>query len=298
MSRGRALVTGYSGFIGRHLLPLLATDFDIVAIGRSKPSLPDLAWIKFDLLSDDLNTLRVTGRDVLIHLAWSLPHGEYWTDSSNALWLQRSLELVRHFLLSGGTRVHITGTCAEYDWSAAMPLNESSSPVIPKGAYGKCKNALHLGCARLCSRFDASLGWYRIFWPYGWDQDDKKFIPGLIHALARGNMTSCLSANLARDYIHVDDVANLIAAAIRSDFSGCLNTGSGKATPLGKIALKIARFLGKEHLLALGQQEISADNPPVVCADVDKQKDIPDYNPAYDIDTGIIDTIKKIIQER
>lgn len=287
------LLTGASGFIGSNLLPLLAKNHKVKAICRMRPShvIPGVEYCELDLLQDDLNGIGSLDCDTLVHLAWGLPHNNYWKDPANLLWLQRSIAMTKIFLANGGKHVHIAGTCAEYDWNGEMPLRENSSRIKPLELYGKCKNALRVACARLCSQNRATLGWYRIFWPYGTGQDKQKFIPALAHLLQAGHEATCHAANLERDYIHVKDAAQLIANAIEQNFSGILNVGSGEAISLGDIAVKIASLLHKRELLSLGRQAFSRENPPMVVADTNMQEHIKDYRPLHDIDRGLADII-------
>ena len=50
----RVLVTGASGFIGRHvLLPLVERGFEVHAVGNSRKGTADVAWYAADLLSEN-----------------------------------------------------------------------------------------------------------------------------------------------------------------------------------------------------------------------------------------------------
>ncbi len=51
----RILVTGASGFVGRHVLPLLCErNFEIFALARSPvPEITDVNWIQLDLMQQD-----------------------------------------------------------------------------------------------------------------------------------------------------------------------------------------------------------------------------------------------------
>jgi nucleoside-diphosphate-sugar epimerase len=129
MTGKRVLVTGGSGFIGRHMAPHLeALGYEVHAVG----------YPAVDLLDDDsrrslLETLRPTH---LVHLAWHVPPGKYLSSTENVRWVQASLGLLMEFAAAGGQRVVGAGTCAEYSWDEGdgicreAPLGAvSSSPT-------------------------------------------------------------------------------------------------------------------------------------------------------------------------
>ena len=60
----------------------------------------------------------------LLHFAWYVTPGKFWTSPENIDWLQASLDLVTSFLDCGGERSVIAGTCAEYDWTGNGILRE------------------------------------------------------------------------------------------------------------------------------------------------------------------------------
>ena len=83
----RVIVTGASGFIGRHTLPHLAeAGFEVHPISSRDADLLD-ERSRRDLFA----RFRPTH---LLHLAWYVPPGKYWTSLENIRWLQASLDLI------------------------------------------------------------------------------------------------------------------------------------------------------------------------------------------------------------
>ena len=141
MSRPRLVITGASGFVGRHLLEALKEDYAIVGLARRSQVRsgalvhPAIRWHQVDIgdreaLSPIFEEIRNHGgADVLLHLAAHYDftgeeHDEYWRTNvrglRNVLDLSRDLGL-RRFVFSSST-----AACALPSHGRA--LTESSPP--------------------------------------------------------------------------------------------------------------------------------------------------------------------------
>ena len=162
MTTKRVLLTGASGFIGRHCLrPLQARGFEVHAVSRTAPTGDDsgAVWHSADLLQPGaaaalLATVQPTH---LLHLAWFVVPGKLITAPENFDWVRASFELVRDFADAGGKRLAVCGSGYEYDWSYGY-CSERLTPAVPNTVYGACKHALNLMTAHLCRHRELSLG--------------------------------------------------------------------------------------------------------------------------------------------
>ena len=167
MSRKRVIVTGGTGFIGRHCLPaLLASGHEVHAISSRTPSaaVDGAHWHQADLF-DAARTTALLGElrpDYLLHLAWYSKHGLFWQALENLDWLGASLSLLRAFIACGGQRIVCAGSCAEYDWTSGRCF-EDSTPLRGQSLYGVSKHAFHLVADDAARRTGISLAWGRIF---------------------------------------------------------------------------------------------------------------------------------------
>ena len=94
----KVLVTGASGYIGRHtLLPLLDSGCDVYAISRRRDV--DFEWprgvnvLTLDLFDDAARqkTFAEIAPQWLLHLAWYTEHGKFWEAQENIAWLSLSI---------------------------------------------------------------------------------------------------------------------------------------------------------------------------------------------------------------
>src|SRR5258708_427731 len=107
----RVLVTGATGCVGRHALPVLtARGWEGHAVSsRKRPDLGGRAVVghRADLLAREQVDALVgsVAADSLLHFAWNIVPGRWATAPENFAWVQASLDLVRAFGRHGGTRI-------------------------------------------------------------------------------------------------------------------------------------------------------------------------------------------------
>lgn len=292
----RVLVTGGRGFIGRHCLPvLLAEGYEVHAIfsSRAPDSFPvEVNWHRTDLLepaevSEVLKKVRPTD---LLHLAWFAVPGQYWTALENLAWVQASLGLLQEFAKSGGRRVVVAGTCAEYDWSDGY-CSEAITPLRPQTLYGVCKGALHAMLQASAGRLNLSAAWGRIFFLYGPHEHPARLVPHVIRGLLRKERVACTEGKQRRDYLYVEDVARAFVALLSSRVTGAVNIASGQAVEVREIIYRIADELGGRELIDLGALQAPEGEPSVLLGDVVRLRDEVGWTPGFSLERGLTETI-------
>ena len=291
----RVLVTGAAGFIGRHCLPILISNgFEVhaadVLVPKENPH--GLHWHQVDLLdtkqcSELLATICPTH---LLHFAWYAKPGEYWNSLENIRWVEGSLHLLRAFHMNGGKRVVMAGTCAEYDWKFGY-CSEYVTPRVPSSLYGTCKNAMQHLLKDFSRETGLSSAWGRIFFLYGPHENPNRLVSSVIIKLIQNKTAPCSHGNQIRDFLHVEDVASAFVSLLMSNVEGPVNIASGKPIALKKIILSIADTLGKKPLVKLGALPQKENEPSVIFGDTKRLFSEVIWQPRYDIDRGIRETI-------
>ena len=139
----RVILTGATGFIGSHAIPpLVEKGYDVHAVSSQKTGikLPGVQWHRANLLDEkEASQLMAEIHPThMLHFAWYAEPGQFWNSPRNFLWLEASIALMRHFADSGGKRLVMAGTCAEYDWDYGY-CSEVLTPCKPTTPYGVCK---------------------------------------------------------------------------------------------------------------------------------------------------------------
>ncbi|MBF0154184.1 MAG: NAD(P)-dependent oxidoreductase [Magnetococcales bacterium] len=295
--KGRVLVTGASGFIGRQVVRHLherGYEVHATALDRlDDATIPrEVTWHPLDLLSmaDQERVLDGVRPTHLLHLAWNATPGTYWTTPDNLRWVQAGLALLEGFQARGGQRLVLAGSCAEYDWSYGF-CSEQTTPVRTKTLYSICKNSLWRIAEGFAARAGLSAACGRVFFLYGPHEYPSRLVPYVIQSLLRGETASCSHGNQIRDFLHVEDVAAGFAALLESPAAGVVNIASGQPVRLREIIHAIADRLGRRDLIRLGAVAVPPDDPPLVVADVRRLTGETGWSPRHDLHTGLAETI-------
>ena len=300
----RVLVTGGTGFIGRHVTTgLRSRGFEVHLVVRNSKSaqaiVGDAACHQCNLL--DRGSQAAVLRDVapthLLHLAWYTAHGDFWTSVENVSWVQASLDLMRQFITCGGRRMVCAGTCAEYEWSGNT-CTERTTPTRPATLYGACKNSLREITERYVALHGISAAWGRLFFLYGPHESQNRFLPSLILPLVRGEYSDCRCGDHVRDFLHVVDAADAFGALLDSDVQGPVNIASGDPLKLSTLAHRIATIAGRTELLRTGARPGSSDNPLVLTADTKRLNHEVGWQPQISLDRGLEELWNEYCQKR
>jgi len=264
----RVLLTGASGFLGRHMLQCLrAHRIETIVLGRQANKLPtNIEVIEADLLGEtDLSTLTEKAQAThLLHFAWYAEHGKYWNSPLNLQWVDATVRLTQAFCQTGGKKVVMAGTCAEYDWSYGY-CREDSTPQNPHTLYGAAKDACRRLISAICREHGIPIAWGRIFSPFGPGEHPQRLIPSLIRVLRGEAAPFGINASAYRDLLAASDAAEAFISLLQADADGVFNICSGEPRQLGQVLCDLARLLngdpspilhlassrpGEPHLLA------------------------------------------------
>lgn len=256
----RVLLTGASGFIGRHVL----TQFErqgvsVMVVGRTRPRGFSGKFIEADLLHPGSceSIAREARATHLVHMAWHVEHSNFWSSSTNLRWVDASVRLLESFCAEGGQHVVVAGTCAEYDWSAGY-CREDETPLVPATLYGTAKDATRRLFTAICETNGVGFAWGRIFLPYGFGEDNRRLIPSLFEVFRGRRQPFGVNAEAFRDFIHVEDVSRGFVHLLHSNAVGSYNISSGKPTSIINLVCLVANACNADPRLVL---DLALDRP-------------------------------------
>ena len=235
------LVTGASGFIGRHLVSaLLAGGQEVRALARSDGAakrVPQSAEVAHGDVAD-VESLRraAAGARVVYHLAGGYRGSDEELRAAHVTGTANLLEA-----LEPGTRVVYVSSTSVYGWDQAWPADHAT-PTAPASAYGQAK----LAAERLV------LGWTageavvaRPTITYG-PGDDKGMLARAYNLMRRGARWFPGDGANRIHLLHVDDlVRGMVLLGEKGD--GVYVLGGPDATPVRRILELLAEGAGTER---------------------------------------------------
>ncbi len=250
-ARPRALVTGGTGFMSRHVLAAAAS-FDIWTLGRRPPGQVAAGQhIQLDDPADENaihDAVRTVRPDVVIHLAGQATGDLATMYRVNAVFAGHLLAALLGERPGAG--VFLAGSAAEYGPipESELPVSEAT-PAQPRDAYGitKLAQTLH-GLSAMERGLQVVIG--RMFNVIGPGMPEHLALGSFAAQIARmgptGGVLMTGDLDVERDFIAASEAAHLILALLkRPDAAGVFNLCSGAPLSLRTLVEELVRRCGR-----------------------------------------------------
>jgi len=306
-AQGTVLVTGAAGFIGSHVTDrLLAGGASVVGVDnfneyynpqRKRQNLEAAQQRdRFTLIEADLRDVDAIGRAFDEHRPTAVAHlGAYGgvrysvgraklyndvnvTGSVNVLEVAREHEVDQFVFAS---------TSSVYGHSQRVPFVETdpcNQPLAPYPASKKMVEVLGYTYHLLHSMNFTALRFFSVYGPRG----RPDMMPFLVtdHIVKGEPVTLFDAGKMKRDWTYINDIVDGVVAALGRRLGyQIINLGHGQPVLMTQFVAIIEKLVGRKAQLE--NPPAPPSEPKITFADIDKARQLLDYNPRINVDDGL-----------
>jgi UDP-glucose 4-epimerase len=252
----RILVTGASGFIGRHLTAALLRDgWEVTAVTRRpglSPAPVGMHVVQGDLTDPQTVDRVIAGADSVCHLAALIPSDLEDATAARACLEMNALVALRiaEAAARSAARMVFFSSGQVYRPSD-QPLSEDA-PTYPASRatyYLASKLAGELFVEHCRLRRGLAAVTLRVGSCYGFGMPEKSLVATFMRSARAGLPLEVWGGGTARyDFVSVGDVVRLTLAALQGKETGVFNAGSGRGEPILELAQAIDQLFEDRRL--------------------------------------------------
>ena len=286
----RVLVTGSSGFIGKHLVARLEqVGGSVVEVCRSKErdvTEPRTLWELPDI-------------ELVYHLAavaqvpFSL-RNPLETYHVNLMGILNVLEFARQRHVQ---RIVYMSSYV-YGKPCYLPIDEAH-PVQPTNPYAHSKVLGEELCRAYHDDYDLAVSVARPFNIYGPGQAKEFLIPTILCQVLHSDEVILKDPYPKRDFIHVQDIVRALLCMANANLPSflILNLGSGRSHTVQEIVNKILAIYGRRVSVRFTGER--RNNEIMDCvADISAARHMLGWMPRIDLDQGLADLVERALNGR
>lgn len=298
----RVLVTGGTGFIGRHVLREgVAAGVELHNLSPGSALLPGVVHHQVDLMDQKqvVATLKKIQPEGIIHLA---ARGVAYHSADLSAILQVNTVGLTHLLMAAEQLQKVPALVIASSGFEYAPQNQpipETAPINPTSAYGVSKAA-----ATFCTRLYAHkmpITILRLFSVYGPDEEEPRLTPYIIGAAQRHQRIELTLGEQIRDYSYVKDTAHAFWLALQTPHQQTglriLNIGSGQLITLRAFVEKLVSVLNSRGLcpdIKWGAKPYRPDEPMVYAPVVTAMQNQLHWQPT----TSLLEGFRSMLQDK
>lgn len=303
----KILVTGGAGFVGSNLIArlnalggheIVVLDSEILG-SREAIADCDLTFINGDIRDPEAVEQALAGVDAVVHLAAdtrvipsiSEPKFNFDVNVGGSLVV---LEAMRRL---GVKRIVNASTGGAIIGEAVPPVHEGMVPS-PASPYGASKLAVEGYCSAYSASYGmkaVSLRFSNVYGPRSWHKGS--VVAHFIKQILKGETLIVYGdGEQTRDYVHAQDLADGIVAALQSEASGPIQLGTGIGTPLNAIIAMLREISGQDF--AVDYQPYRDGEIVHTWCDIGHAREALGYDPQIAVRDGLEESWRWFVDNR
>lgn len=309
MANKRVLVTGADGFIGSHLVEMLAAEgYQVKALSQYN-SFNYWGWLEDVVCLNEIEVLNGDIRDphyckhitkdvdIVFHLAAliAIPYSYIAPDSYVDTNVKGALNICQAAMENGVKRLIHTSTSEVYGTAQYVPIDEKH-PLQPQSPYSASKIGADAMTMSFFNAFNLPVTIARPFNTYGPRQSARAVIPTIITQIASGKKRIKLGdVSPTRDFSYVLDTCRGFLELARCDaaIGEAVNIGSNYEISIGDTLSLIRELMNSDVEFLFDEQRIRPEKSEVfrLWCDNTKLYEMTGFKPSFDIHGGLRATI-------
>ena len=291
------LIVGGTGFIGYHLAKKsLTKGWQVTSISSKLPKkIRYLSKVKYIIC--DITKKKSLKRNIQKSFKYVVNLGGYVDHSNKKKTFDSHYTGCKNLTEVFSKKPPISfvqmGSSVEYG-SLKSPQKESAKCNLKsiKSIYGKAKllSTIYLIDLFKKKKFPSTV--LRLYLAYGPKQDANRFLPIIIKACIKNKKFPCSQGTQLRDFIHVDDVVDVIIKTLTNENARgqIINIGSGKPRKIRNIIKHVKKTLSG-GCPQFGKVKLRKDEILKIYPDINKAKNIINWKPKISFKKGLKITI-------
>lgn len=300
----KVLITGGTGFIGANFVhKFCELGYDVHIIVRKESnfwrinSIKDKTHIHYLDLNNYEKTESLLAQiqpEIILHFA---AYGTYPRKQQDIKLTVDTNLLGTINLVNAASKIKFkcfinTGSSSEY--GIKQHSMKEDELLEPNTLYGVTKAASTMYCQYMAKSLNLPIVTFRFFSVYGYLEEKERLIPTVIKACLTNSELKLSSPFSVRDYMFIEDAFDAYLKAIENadKIKGeVLNLSVGKQIDIAEIVNIITKITNSKIKPQYGQIKPAQTEPKTWVSDISKAKKLLNWQPRYDIETGLKKTV-------
>ncbi len=270
------LLTGATGFIGKHLVKRLrALDHTVFEVNRQSGDIASQEiWATFPPM------------EVVVHLAARTFVPDSWRDPTGFVRtnFNGTMQALDYCKIHKAKMIFISAYL--YGIPDALPIPESSA-LRANNPYAFSKKIAEDACRFYSEYFGIDITILRPFNIYGPGQNEKWLIPSIVEQVRKGKVIEVLDLAPKRDYVYIDDFNDAITKSLdKINGFNVFNIGSGQSYSVESV-IELIQFAEGSNIRVSCAGERRPQEIMDTIADISRARQVLGWSPRWSLSNGI-----------